>query len=786
MEIAAPRAPTAGRSHAPRPSPVSAKDLDLALREGRIEVHFQPIVVLRGRQVVGFEALARMRTVEGRLLAPAAFVPVAERSGLVLELGATMLHQAVAGAARWRAGSSLITAATVSVNVAPAQLVGDDLADLVRATLAEHDMPGSVLVLEITESAATSSAARPVLEELSALGVRIALDDFGVGFATLDNLRRLPVHVLKLDRSFVAGVANAGADRAIVRVIVDLADSLGMSVIAEGVETPEQAEALQRLGCPAAQGNFYGRPNPDPEEVAATARGVGPAEVLGTEHEVWPVTVDTAVLAAARLLAGSGGVHRGVVHAVATALSREVGLSEGRAHVVGRLALVHDLRRLAVDGRLPLDLCSEPLLASLAGRGLRVPPEVRLVRISVEVADALPAMDAKPDAASLAAVLRRVACGRGAVRSGLGSALERLAARPPDVVPVGELVDDLDRRRMGRRGMEERLRSLVGITRVLASSRDTRELMRVALEEVRLIVGAASASLERWERESGQLRCLVNVGQLGPGEEPFPENETYALSEYAQPRRTMLSGLPYMHTVDDAHADPEAIALLRSLEKYSSAAVPVYLEGRMWGQIWLTSDYGEPPFGAADIELLTAVATLMGGVVVQAENLDRVARLAFEDPLTRVGNRRAIDDALDGLAASGRDAALVLLDVDLLKQINDQRGHAHGDQALIRLADALSGEIATWPGGTVGRLGGDEFCVVLPGCARDPARLRVLRALSRLAVGHDPVAVSMGVAESAEVTDAGGRWTPRGLLAAADADLYNAKAAARVDRTDPP
>src|SRR6185295_13084356 len=163
-------------------------------------------------------------------------------------------------------------------------------------------------------------------------------------------------------------------------------------------------------------------------------------------------------------------------------------------------------------------------------------------------------------------------------------------------------------------------------------------------------------------------------------------------------------------------ADPDEVELLRNLQKYSSAAVPLYLEGRLWGQLWLTTGLGDPPFASADVEMLTTVTTLMAGVVAQAESLDRMARQAFEDPLTRIGNRRAVDDALDRMSQSGVPASVVLLDVDLLKEVNDTLGHAKGDEALIRLADALSRDLPALPGSSLGRLGGDEFCVVVPEC----------------------------------------------------------------------
>jgi len=757
---------TSGTSH----GDVDAARVAELLRSGGLEVHYQPVVVLTSRHVVGFEALARMRTPDGALLPPDSFIPVAERSGLIIPLGEAVLRQAMMEAARWRQTSSLIATATVSVNVAPAQLLRPEFVELVEDLLADNELPGSSVILEITESTVASPQVRPVLERLSAMGVRVALDDFGVGFATLDNLRRLPVHVLKLDSSFVAGVSRAGADRAIVRVVIDLAESLGLSVIAEGVETEEQADSLLRLGCPSAQGFLFSRPQADPEAAATAARGTQPESAAAdTGAEPWPAAVDAAVLAAVRLLAPGPDPHRAGVHAVASGLARLGRAPETFVRAVGRLSLVHDIARLAVDGELPTVVAGEPRLVALLDPECSTDEEVATVRAAVRVADAALALDAELGRDALASCLREEAGNASPCWPQLAASLRQLAEDPPEVVPLADLVDDLDRRRMGRRGMEERLRSLVGITRVLSSSRDTRELLRVGLEEVRRIVGAASASLERWERESGQLRCLVNVGQLGPGEQTLPENEVYALADYTQARRALLTGLPYLHTVDDADGDPDEIELLRSLQKYSSAAVPLYLEGRLWGQLWLTTGLGDPPFVAADVEVLTTVATLMAGVVAQAESLDRMARLAFEDPLTRVGNRRAVDDALDRMSQAGVPACVLLLDVDLLKEINETLGHAKGDEALIRLADALSRDLPVLPGSSVGRLGGDEFCVVVPECPPDAVRQWVRSVLRQLEASYGGPSVSMGFASATPP------WQPRDLLVAADIDLHAAK-----------
>jgi diguanylate cyclase (GGDEF)-like protein len=780
---------------------MDAQAIAAAMARDALEIHYQPIVMLPSRQVLGFEALVRLRDLDGTLIPPGEFIPMAEESGLIVALGHEVLRRAVAEAARWRSGTSTLATATVSVNIAPAQLERPDIVDVVTAVLTEYEVPGSALILEITESVATSPGIRATIEQLSALGIRVALDDFGTGFATLETLRRFPVQMLKLDRSFVAGVTREGTDRAIVRAVIQLAASLGLSVVAEGIETEEQATTVLQLGCAAMQGYFFARPAADPQASAAAvaAGGTGTALPEREGPNRWPVELEGAVIAAARLLGTTDSVRRGAVHAVATALARLAKLDDQTVRVVGRLALVHDVRRLMVDGALPLILGSDERLRVLATpvvpvlpavpvalNSPDVPLEVALVRAATAVVERWVCIDAELGSRSLVEVLAQQSRTVTALRSASGTdhqlaaLLAKLSQAPPEVIPFVEIMDDLDRRRMGRRGMEERMRSVFGITKVLSQSRDTRELMRVALEEARRIVGAASASVERWEREENQLRCLVNVGSLSPIEEMFPEDEVYPLADFAQARRTMLTGLPYIHRVDDPAVDADAINLLTELGKYSSAAVPIYVDRRIWGQLWFATDHGEPPFEAGDIEILMAVATLMGGVVVQAENLQRVDRMAFEDALTRVGNRRVVDDALDRWSARGEQAVVVLLDLDRLKEINDADGHASGDAAIRDVADTLSEWVAPYPKATVGRLGGDEFCVVIPNCPLEEARTLVRDALQQLRERGGP-SVSMGLAAIGP-----GRWAPRDLLAAADEELYRAKRAAhaRADRVE--
>ncbi|MBG0567298.1 EAL domain-containing protein [Actinoplanes sp. NEAU-A11] len=224
---------------------------------------FQPVVSTVTGQIIGAEALVRMRTPEGTILGPHAFVGVAEETGLIVPLGEHVLRSAIDHLLHWsdRLGY-------VSVNVSPRQLAEPDFVPMVAGVLAgvPHLDPSRV-VLEITETALLSSAG-DVSERLAALkqlGVRIALDDFGTGYSSLTWLKSLPADIVKLDRSFVAGLAGDPRKSSIISAVLWLAHSLGMSTIAEGVEDLADWSALQAAGCPAVQGYFFSKPLPAPD-----------------------------------------------------------------------------------------------------------------------------------------------------------------------------------------------------------------------------------------------------------------------------------------------------------------------------------------------------------------------------------------------------------------------------------------------------------------------------------------------------------------------------------------
>jgi EAL domain-containing protein (putative c-di-GMP-specific phosphodiesterase class I) len=236
----------------------------LALERDELELHYQPQLDLRSNEIVSVEALVRWRHPRLGLLAPDAFIPLAESSGLIEGLTQQVLRKALRQCREWcDEGIDLVMA----VNLSAANINNADLADDVAGALHEAGVSADRLVLEITESSVMGDPRRtvPILNGLAQLGVTLSLDDFGTGYSSLAYLQRLPVSEIKIDRSFVTGMmssdeAQAEASQLLVRSILTLGGSLGLRVVAEGVEDAEALEMLRRLGCDLAQGYHLGPP----------------------------------------------------------------------------------------------------------------------------------------------------------------------------------------------------------------------------------------------------------------------------------------------------------------------------------------------------------------------------------------------------------------------------------------------------------------------------------------------------------------------------------------------
>ena len=233
-------------------------ELRAGIDRGELELHYQPIVHLASGRVGAVEALVRWRHPERGLVWPGAFIPLAERSGLIHPLGTWALEEAAAQVRRWEARG--LPPLVVSVNVSPLQLSQGELDVIVQRVLAANALPARQLLLELTESSLVGDAEplRNRIARLRAIGVGLSIDDFGTGYSNLGYLQRFDVQALKIDQRFVRGLADGPQGEAIVRAIAQLAASLGIRSVAEGIETEAEALRLQALGCDAGQGHWWG------------------------------------------------------------------------------------------------------------------------------------------------------------------------------------------------------------------------------------------------------------------------------------------------------------------------------------------------------------------------------------------------------------------------------------------------------------------------------------------------------------------------------------------------
>jgi diguanylate cyclase (GGDEF)-like protein/PAS domain S-box-containing protein len=272
-------------------------DLRRAIDREELLVYYQPLIDLATDRIAGLEALVRWQHPVRGLVPPLAFIPLAEETGLILPIGRWVLETACRQARELQLAFPSDTPLSISVNLSPRQFLQPDLVDGVAAILAETGIPPSSLELEITESVVMEDAEAGirVLKALRGLGCRLALDDFGTGYSSLSYLKSLPLDTLKIDRSFVAGLADDGANLPIVQAVIALAHGLGIDVTAEGIETAEQLGWLRDLVCDRGQGFYYARPLPPselipllgpdappigrpltgPTRVALTSRGAG-------------------------------------------------------------------------------------------------------------------------------------------------------------------------------------------------------------------------------------------------------------------------------------------------------------------------------------------------------------------------------------------------------------------------------------------------------------------------------------------------------------------------------
>lgn len=235
-------------------------DLGHALANGELELHYQPKVDLATERVVGVEALVRWHHPRRGAVPPDVFIPLAERSGLIVPLSEWIVDAACAALGRWRAGG--IDGVSMAINLSSRLFAAVGLVPMIASALRRHDLPGAALDLEVTETGAIADlglAAR-LMRQLKALGPTISVDDFGTGYAGLSYLKDFPVDAIKIDRSFVSDLPHGACTRALVQGMIATGRGLGLAIVAEGVETDAQRDLLRGAGCDIVQGYLYSRP----------------------------------------------------------------------------------------------------------------------------------------------------------------------------------------------------------------------------------------------------------------------------------------------------------------------------------------------------------------------------------------------------------------------------------------------------------------------------------------------------------------------------------------------
>jgi diguanylate cyclase (GGDEF)-like protein len=332
--------------------------------------------------------------------------------------------------------------------------------------------------------------------------------------------------------------------------------------------------------------------------------------------------------------------------------------------------------------------------------------------------------------------------------------------------------------RVPRAGADERLAGLVRLARSLAETRTVEQVLERSAEEGRFAFGAESVSVGRLEREHGTLRVIVNVGALVPEGQRFPGDEHYRLADFPLLGLMIDEARPWHMRVDDPEAAEGERDLLDRLRATSALATPVLAEGRVWGELFASRGGDVAPFDDDDLAFAQAFAGMVSAGLAQVEHLARVEQLAYHDPLTGLGNRRLVEEeleaALDRQHAGGPPVTVVMADVNKLKQANDEHGHEAGDRALIAIANALSLATGTVPGAVAGRIGGDEFCAVLPGYGIAVGEALAAAFLRGTAEAPYGVSVACGLA-STELEPA--KLSAARLFALADGAQYEAKRA---------
>jgi len=327
----------------------------------------------------------------------------------------------------------------------------------------------------------------------------------------------------------------------------------------------------------------------------------------------------------------------------------------------------------------------------------------------------------------------------------------------------------------------ERYHVLADLFNAMEGSHTVEDLAYLGASAAQRLLGATSVSVSRYDAEAGQVRTLVNVGQLGPGEQARPDDEVYRVTDFPYLLQVAERQDAWELHADDPDADQAEVALLRALGKQAALGCPIILGTRVWGELYLTRA-GRGRFLPRELAVARMVAQAIAMCTGRLLGRDKLRDLVYVDALTGLGNRRLADETLAAACEQPGPLTVAIWDVDGLKVVNDREGHLAGDLLLRAVALLLSEAASRLPGAVATRLGGDEFCLIAPDWS-GTAAADVLDDLVRRATELAPGAgVSSGVASAPPATDGGSpdaaaMRDPKTLLRRADAALYRAKRA---------